>query len=233
MNAPGNSDHKQVLLHPRRDDDGQVVLIRRPSTPTALEAWADPAQTASVVPNGALPGAINGVALQPWKDPPTSPEGWEAQARKAEVAEPEFKVPDDLEPAAGAVIVEPDGRVWMVCPTNQFGGYEVTFPKGRLDGKSLQAAALVEAYEEAGLKVRLVRHLVDVPRSQTYTRYYLAERIGGSPADMGWEAQCVMLVPAANFMSLNLSAPDRAVVAAMTATQAKGHQLEAVRGARA
>ena len=233
MNASGTGPSKSALLHPRRDDDGQAVLIRRPSMPTALEAWTDPTQTASVVPNGALPGAINGVVLEPWNDPPTSPEGWAALARESKVAEPEFKVPDGLEPAAGAVIVEPDGRVWMVCPTNQFGGYEVTFPKGRLDGKSLQAAALVEAYEEAGLKVRLVRHLVDVPRSQTYTRYYLAERVGGSPAYMGWEAQCVMLVPAANFMSLNLSAPDRAVVAAMTATQAKGHQLEAVRGARA
>lgn len=217
MNARGNSDCTQAPLHPRRDDDGQAVLIRRPSTPTALEAWADPAQTASVVPNGALPGAINGVALEPWKDPPTSPEGWEAQARKAEVAEPEFKVPDSLEPAAGAVIVEPDGRVWMVCPTNQFGGYEVTFPKGRLDGKSLQAAALVEAFEELGLKVRLVRHLVDVPRSQTFTRYYLAERVGGSPADMGWESQCVMLVPMASLKNLSLRVPDQIVVVSFTA----------------
>ena len=211
MNASGTGPSKSALLHPRRDDDGQAVLIRRPSTPTALEAWTDPTQTASVVPNGALPGAINGVVLEPWNDPPTSPEGWAALARESKVAEPEFKVPDGLEPAAGAVIVEPDGRVWMVCPTNQFGGYEVTFPKGRLDGKSLQAAALVEAFEESGLKVRLVRHLVDVPRSQTYTRYYLAERVGGSPADMGWESQCVMLVPMASLKNLSLQVPDQAV----------------------
>lgn len=222
MNAPGNSDHKQVLLHPRRNDHGQAVLIRRPSTPTALEAWTDPTQTASVVPNGVLPGAINGVVLEPWNDPPTSPEGWEALARESKVAEPEFKVPDGLEPAAGAVIVEPDGRVWMVCPTNQFGGYEVTFPKGRLDGKSLQAAALVEAYEETGLKVRLIRHLVDVPRSQTYTRYYLAERVGGFPANMGWETQCVMLVSTERLMNLGLSFPDHAVVAALDEALMRG-----------
>jgi 8-oxo-dGTP pyrophosphatase MutT (NUDIX family) len=215
MNAPGNSDHKQVLLHPRRNDHGQAVLIRRPSTPTALEAWTDPTQTASVVPNGVLPGAINGVVLEPWNDPPTSPEGWEALARESKVAEPEFKVPDGLEPAAGAVIVEPDGRVWMVCPTNQFGGYEVTFPKGRLDGKSLQEAALVEAFEESGLKVRLVRHLVDVPRSQTFTRYYLAERVGGRPSEMGWETQCVMLVPRAKLSALIHHAPDQIVVTSL------------------
>lgn len=217
MNAPGTGPSKSALLHPRRDDDGQAVLIRRPSMPTALEAWTDPTQTASVVPNGALPGAIKGVVLEPWNDPPTSPEGWAALARESKVAEPEFKVPDGLEPAAGAVIVEPDGRVWMVCPTNQFGGYEVTFPKGRLDGKSLQAAALVEAYEETGLKLRLVRHLVDVPRSQTFTRYYLSERVGGSPADMGWESQCVMLVPMASLKNLSLRVPDQIVVVSVAA----------------
>jgi len=222
MNSPGTGPSKSALLHPRRDDDGQAVLIRRPSTPTALEAWLDPAQTASVVPNGPLPDAINGVALEPWNDPPTSPDGWEALARESKVTEPEFEVPETLEPAAGVVILEPDGRVWMVCPTNQFGGYDVTFPKGRLGGKSLQAAALVEAYEESGLKVRLVRHLVDAPRSQTYTRYYLAERVGGFPANMGWETQCVMLVSTERLMNLGLSFPDHAVVAALDEALMRG-----------
>lgn len=82
------------------------------------------------------------------------------------------------------VTKETDGRVWLVGPTNQFGGYELTFPKGRPDGNSLQTTALCEAYEESGLRARPLQHLVDVRRSQTYTRYYLAERIGGSPADM-------------------------------------------------
>lgn len=36
---------------------------------------------------------------------------------------------------------------WTVCPASQFGRYELTFPKGRLDGKSLQAAWLAEGYE--------------------------------------------------------------------------------------
>lgn len=102
-----------------------------------------------------------------------------------------------------------------MAPTNQFGGYELTFPKGRLDGKSLQATALCEAHEESGLRVRLLRHLIDVRRSRTYTRYYLAERTGGSPADMGWESQCVMLVPASLMGSLNLSPPDLDIVRAI------------------
>jgi 8-oxo-dGTP pyrophosphatase MutT (NUDIX family) len=141
--------------------------------------------------------------------------GWEALAGEGKVLEPVFKVPKGLQPAAGVVIREPDGRIWVVCPTNQFGGHEVTFPKGRLDGKSLQATALCEAFEESGLRVRLIRHLVDVRRTQTYTRYYLAERAGGSPADMGWESQCVMLVPGDLLASLDLAPTDRQVIKAL------------------
>lgn len=60
---------------------------------------------------------------------------------------------------------------------------------------SLQATAIREAYEEAGLQVQLTRFLVDVPRSTSYTRYYLAHRITGYPGNMGWESQAVMLIP--------------------------------------
>ncbi len=60
---------------------------------------------------------------------------------------------------------------------------------------SLQATAIREAYEEAGIQVQLTRFLIDVPRSTSYTRYYLARRVGGNPAAMGWESQAVMLVP--------------------------------------
>lgn len=84
----------------------------------------------------------------------------------------------------------------MVAPGNPFGGHQATFPKGTVEpGMSLQATALIEAYEESGLKVRLIRHLVDVKRSQSYTRYNLAQRVASNPADMGWETQAVMLVP--------------------------------------
>lgn len=38
-------------------------------------------------------------------------------------------------PAPGAVILGPNGRVWVVHQTNQFGGYQVTVPKVRIMGK--------------------------------------------------------------------------------------------------
>ena len=95
-------------------------------------------------------------------------------------------------------VEEPDGRLWLVAPSNAFGDYTATFPKGRIEGNgSHQASAIREAYEEAGLKVKIIGFLADSNRSQSYTRYYLAQRVGGDPGLMGWESQAVHLVPRA------------------------------------
>ena len=107
-----------------------------------------------------------------------------------------LNVPSGMHAAAGAVIEEADGRLWLVAPTNGYAGYKTTFPKGRPEsGASLQVTAIREAYEEAGLKVEITGFLADLPRSQTQTRYYTARRVGGTPAAMGWESQAVHLVP--------------------------------------
>lgn len=183
------------VFHPRPDDHGQRVEIKHSSQPSSLEAWADAKGIACVVPDGPMPTSINGLPVSSWCAVPKTNGEWESLAAEHGVTEPEFNVPAGKR-AAGVVIHEPDGRIWVVAPTNAFGGYQATFPKGKMDkGLSAQATALVEAYEESGLQVRLIRHLVDVKRSTSYTRYYLAERVGGDPADMGWESQAVMLVP--------------------------------------
>ena len=118
------------------------------------------------------------------------------------------------------VAVEPDGRVWVVAPTNAFGGYPATFPKGSVEpGMSLQATALREAWEEAGLAVQLTSFLVDIKRSTSFTRYYLAKRIGGNPADMGWESQAVMLAPVAELSNLLTNKNDQPILEALTALQ--------------
>lgn len=39
--------------------------------------------------------------------------------------------------------LEPDGGVWLVAPSDGFGGYRTTFPKGRVEpGAALQATAI-------------------------------------------------------------------------------------------
>ena len=86
--------------------------------------------------------------------------------------------------ATGAVIKEADGRIWVVAPKNGYAGYDNTFPKGTVDdedGLSLQQSAHREVFEESGLRIRLTGHVGDFESDQSLTRYYLAERVGGSP----------------------------------------------------
>ncbi|WP_157271164.1 NUDIX hydrolase [Azohydromonas aeria] len=206
-------------FHPRRDEAGHRVALHCPSTPTAPGTWLDPEAAASVVPDGALPvDTLHGVALAPATALPTDVAGWEALAAAAPVFdEPPYPAVASLKAAAGVVIEEADGRLWLVSPSNAFGGYVNTFPKGRQDpGLSLRATAVKEALEEAGLLVQLQDFLLDCRRTQTLTRYYRARRIGGHPGAMGWESQAVHLVPRArlaDFLANPSDAPLRRLLA--------------------
>ncbi len=202
-------------FHPQRDDDGNLVKIKSPSQPTPLSAWSQADAIACVIPLGETPGQINGIRVSAWIDHPVNPRGWESIAMRSDFAEQPFKVPPNRKAAAGVVIREPDGRVWVVAPTNAFAGYRATFPKGRLDGASARTAALREAFEESGLQVRLLRHLIDVERSESFSRYYLAERVGGDPAAMGWESQAVMLVPVDRLPEVLNSPYDKSILSAL------------------
>lgn len=205
------------MFHPRPDEHGKPVHLKQPSTPSPLAAWADPLATACVVPDGEMPATVGKIAINRWRDAPTTTTGWEALASVMDFEEPPFKAPAGFKRAAGAVVLEPDGRVWVVAPSNGFAGYDVTFAKGGLDGRSAKAAALVEVFEESGLQVKLTAHLVDVKRTSSFTRYYLARRLGGHPADMGWETQAVMLAPQSALPSLLNSAYDVPVIEAVAA----------------
>jgi 8-oxo-dGTP pyrophosphatase MutT (NUDIX family) len=181
-----------ATLHPHPDENGRPVILHHPSLPTPLDNWSHPGLVATVIPGGAMPPVLNGIAVTPCTLAAQASEQGTAPA----IDEPAFAPPPGFRAAAGTVIVEDDGRVWLVAPSNGFGGYRATFPKGRVDpGGTLQHTALREAFEESGLVVGLVAFLLDVRRTQTYTRYYIARRLAGSPAEMGWETQAVHLVP--------------------------------------
>lgn len=190
-----------TVWHPRNDDGGKPVPIKHPSTPTPPASWGDPGATAIFTPDCPVPDQVNGIAMTPW-NPPGAVAGWEALAGDMNFTEPPFLCPAGLKPAAGAVVLEADGRIWLVEPTNRFGGYRYSVPKGRCDNRSLKATALVEVFEESGLQIKLNSFLIDVPRSLTFTRYYFGHRIGGRPADMGWESQGAVLVPLAHLPTL-------------------------------
>lgn len=205
-------------VHPRPDENGRPVRLRRPSTPTPLSAWHDPARIAVVIPDGPMPAELAGIGIESWRTAPTDNAGWERLAAQNPITEPAFAPPAGKKAAAGVVVREEDGRVWIVAPSNAFGGYPATFPKGTRDpGMSLQATALREAFEEAGLRIELTGFLVDVARSTSHTRYYLARRTGGSPADMGWESQAVMLVPVSELATLLTHKNDAPIIQAIQA----------------
>jgi 8-oxo-dGTP pyrophosphatase MutT (NUDIX family) len=184
------------VYHPRPDDSGKPVLLKQPSKPTPAETWSQADRVASTVPDGAMPAELNGIPFVRWSDVPQSHEAWNTVIGQNDVGEPPFVCPKGKAEAAGVVVCEPDGRVWLVSPSTGYAGYQNTFPKGRIEKNSLrQAAAIREAFEESGLQVEITGFLVDSVRSLTYTRYYLGRRIGGTPAAMGWESQAVHLVP--------------------------------------
>lgn len=184
------------LWHSQRDEAGRPVPIHHPSTPTPLENWLQPDTEATVVPGGLMPRAINGVPFTSWHAAPTTPMGWIGVPGQSAREEPPQPVMAGKSAASGVVIAEPDGRFWLISPTNAYGGYQTTFPKGRCEvGLSLQANAIKEAFEETGLQVAITACLGDFERSTTLTRYYYAKRTGGHPGEMGWETQAVHLAP--------------------------------------
>jgi 8-oxo-dGTP pyrophosphatase MutT (NUDIX family) len=198
--------------HPQPDEHGRKVRLHAPSCEANLEALADPRAAVTFVPGSVCAGVLDGMPLVPCTRDVVDA----ACLGAAVIAEPPFILPAGRQPAAGAVVREADGRIWLVAPSNGFGGYAVTFPKGRVEGSlSLQATAIREVWEESGLLVEPVAWLGDFARTQTFTRFYVARRIGGHPAHMGWESQAVHLVTAGQARDLLHRDTDRAVLEAL------------------
>lgn len=208
---PAPTSHpKGAKPHPQADDHGERVIIDHPSKPTAPSTWSDPKAAATFVPGGKTPAELNGVPLEPWTDHPQTESGWDyVDGVDDNLDEPPFHVQPGKHASAGVVIEEPDGRVWLTAPTNRFGSYAATFPKGTAEPElSLQATAIKEAYEETGLKVKITGFLGDYRRTTSVARLYRAVRVGGTPAAMGWEAQAVHLVPKAQLYEFLNRDPD-------------------------
>lgn len=205
------------IYHPQPDEHGRKLRLHAPSCEANLASLADPQASLTFIPGSACAGVLGGVGLLPCTQPDVE-RAHQAASAGPGVAEPPFLLPAGKRAAAGAVVMEPDGRLWLVAPSNGFGGYQATFPKGRVEpGASLQATAIKEVWEESGLLVALTAWLGDFSRTQTFTRFYLARRIGGHPADMGWESQAVHLATPARARQLLNRDTDHAVLDAVAA----------------
>jgi ADP-ribose pyrophosphatase YjhB (NUDIX family) len=183
--------------------------VSPPTAPIEPPSFKQPTAMLSFNAKDNLLGmAMNGVPFTHWNAPT-------AQQSSLTEKQPQFEIdkwkgvpgtnPNVTEPnpeihhaAAGCVVMEPDGRVWIVEPTNHYKGTKATFPKGWIDpGLTPQEAAIKETYEESGLQVQIEDFLgyVDTGGPKYIDRYYIAKRVGGSPTDFGVESQGVHLVP--------------------------------------
>lgn len=195
-----------ITWHPHADDFGQRVTLHSPSKPSLLSTWPDANAVATAVPGQSMPDTI---PHETWQG--LEGNEWEVLAGTMQFKEP---LPSQqVVWSAGALVFEEDGRVWLITPSNRFGGYDYTFPKGKQElDCSLKATALKEVWEESGLKVQLTAWLGDFPRTTSTCRMYLASRVSGNPADMGWESQAVHLVPEAKLNDL-LAPIDQSIIA--------------------
>lgn len=193
----GSSAPLKAHPHPRKGENGKPVLVKSPHHASAPSTWTSPDAVATFVPGGDVPLELGGIPLRKWKDHPRTADGWDYDdGVNDDLVEPVFHVPVGKNASSGVVIEEEDGRVWLTAPTNAFGGYHATFPKGGAEeGLSLQANAIKEAFEETGLRVQITGFLGDFERTTSVARMYRAKRVGGTPVDCGWEAQAVHLVP--------------------------------------
>ena len=155
------------------------------------------------------PESLNGIAIAKWKPS----KDWNNVPGQKPLDEPKMDS-RGLKSSSGVVISEPDGRIWLVRPTDGFGGYRYTFPKGGIS-KNLnpQANAIKEAYEESGLKADIQDFIGDYEGDTTNTRFYHATRSGGDPREHGWESEAVVLVTPDQAKHLLNRSRDRKILA--------------------
>jgi len=102
----------------------------------------------------------------------------------------------NLKAAYGGVVVDATGRVLLREPTNHFGGYVWTFPKGKADfGEGPEMTALREVQEETGCAARILAPIPGNFTGDTSMNHYflMAEAVPGAPlaAHDGETAQVV------------------------------------------
>ena len=138
-------------------------------------------------------GTLNGVDFAP-----APPKFWE------KIKDVDVKEPPPLRPVerASVMIVEPDGRIWIVKPTTPqgcapgsgFGRRTHTLPGGGVEkGLTDQQNALKEVWEETGLQVEITGYAGDFEDSNNSKngRLYIARRIGGAPWDAKVESHII------------------------------------------
>ncbi len=154
----------------------------------------------------AKPGTLNGIPFAP------APHHFWEKTPDVDIGEPKPLKPVNR---ASVMVQEPDGRVWVVHVTNEYGR-KYTIPGGGVEaGLTDQQNALKEVWEETGLQVEITGHLGDFEDSnnQNNGRLYIGRRIGGAPWGAKIESKIINQKtgkPAAESDVVHLVSPERA-----------------------
>jgi len=90
--------------------------------------------------------------------------------------------------AFGGVLMNSDGKVLLREPSNHFGGYAWTFPKGRRDpGETPEQAALREVKEETGYDAKIVGTIEKGFEGDTTVTKFFKMEVVGEQGETDWE----------------------------------------------
>jgi 8-oxo-dGTP pyrophosphatase MutT (NUDIX family) len=199
--------HGEFLNRMEQGDGAVSMIVARSKAPTATakphfydhakagtdpKALVDKTQAIRFEKDMDLTGmSLHGIPFTPVKK-----DAWKKHKDK-DLGEPDYPSDRPQRPASGVVVLEDDGRMWIMEPTWHYGQQEHGFATGGVEeGLTAQQSARKEAIEELGFDVEITDWLGDVdtwPRS--YRRYYIARRKSGQPTDAHYESDNVKLIP--------------------------------------
>ena len=180
--------------------------------PTPTPAIASGVKLSTKEENWKTGDAKHGTSLNGIDFKPAPPKFWE-KVKDVDINEPPPVHGKKID-RCSIMVQEPDGRVWIVQPTNHFGDRKYTMPGGSVEpGLTDQQNALKEFWEETGLQVEITGHLGDFEDSNNKNngRLYIGKRVGGAPWDAKIESKIIDQKtgkPAAESDSVHLVPPD-------------------------
>ncbi len=172
-----------------KDPDGYGQVKAAQLATAAQEALADPHKAFTFRSGQEIAGL-------PFKPVQMTDADFLAQTKALPNEEPLLITDPQKHAAAGMLLFTPDGKLVVVDPAGQYGGYKTTFPKGtQEEGMSLQATAVKEVWEETGYKARILGHLGDYEKATSVNRFYIGVVEDGAPWAAHYETEAVRIVP--------------------------------------
>jgi 8-oxo-dGTP pyrophosphatase MutT (NUDIX family) len=136
-----------------------------------------------------------------------------------------------LAPAYGGVLVDESGRVLLRKPTNAFGNYIWSFPKGRSKGSSTpEQTAVREVLEETGYEAEIIARIPGGFQGDTTVTEFFLMRPLGEPRDLGAETEEVKWVAPGDAPQLLNRDRDHAVLEAALLAYGTWRESQPARG---